>query len=308
MTRHGTHDSFERKPDARLGGGGWPPSPLAAVGRAFDLLVAAPTVYVVDGGDYPGLPDEPIAADRLQALLLSRRASPSLRDAVWRELVTRARQPGPDGQGWTVIAAGMALPGLTAAVAGLTRGWRGETADLDAEVLAGFVARLKTLDLAGGRVVGRLIDAGLRAGRHARAQVEDATVVRVERAWSSPPAQPWGHPDWVLARAVAVGVLDRTEARLIGATRLEDYSLAQAATALDVDPSLAADWRWRAETRLAAAIRSGELGDVALDAPSRGMSTAERLREQRLRAACARRQRQRREPNAPARSMTPTAS
>jgi hypothetical protein len=201
----------------------------------------------------------------------------------------------------------MALPGLTAAAAGLTRGWRGETADIDAEVLAGFVARLKTLDLAGARVAGRLIDAGLRAGRRARAQVEDATVVRVEWAWSSPPAQPWGHPDWVLARAVAVGVLDRTEARLIGATRLEDVTLAQAASALDVELSLAADWRWRAEARLAAAIRSGELGDVAVDATPRGMSTAQRLHEQRRRAAGAVRH-QRREQNAFAVVPAPAAS
>jgi len=135
----------------------------------------------------------------------------------------------------------------------------GETADIDAEVLAGFVARLRTLDVAGGRVAGRLVDAGIRAGRRARASAGDGDTVRVEQAWSGPPSHPWDHPDWVLARAVTAGVLDRTEARLIGATRLEDVPLVEAAAALRVDPELAADWRYRAEGRLRDAVRAGEL-------------------------------------------------
>lgn len=225
----------------------WPASPLVVVARAFAVMVAQPTPYRLDGTGFDQMPDEPVAMDRVRDLLLSRRMSPAARDAVWRELVTRARRPAPDGQAWMVIAAGVALPGLRAAAAGLTRGWRGETADIDAEVLAGFVARLKTVDLTGARVVGRLIDAGVRDGRRARALAGDLEAVRVEGAWSCPPAHPWDHPDWVLARAVAAGVLDRTEARLIGATRLEDLGLAEAAAALRVDPDLAAGWRGRAE-------------------------------------------------------------
>jgi hypothetical protein len=239
--------------------GPWPASPLAAVGRAFDLLVCPPTAYLLDGAAFPGLPDEHLDLHRVRGLLLSPAVHAATRDEVWREVVARSRRPGTDGQAWTVIAAGMALPGLTAAAARLCRGWRGETADIDAEVLAGFVARLKTLDASGPRVVGRLIDAGIRAGRRARNRAGDADLVRVDAAWSSPPAHPWDHPDWVLARAVAAGVLDRTEARLIGATRLEDVPLVEAATALRVDPQLAADWRYRAEGRLRDAVTAGEL-------------------------------------------------
>jgi hypothetical protein len=236
------------------------------------------------------MPDEPVAMDRVRDLLLSRRMSPAARDAVWRELVTRARRPAPDGQAWMVIAAGVALPGLRAAAAGLTRGWRGETADIDAEVLAGFVARLKTVDLTGARVVGRLIDAGVRDGRRARALVGDLEAVRVEGAWSCPPAHPWDHPDWVLARAVAAGVLDRTEARLIGATRLEDLSLVEAAAALRVDPDLAAGWRGRAENRLALAVAAGELDTARTLVPA---PQGQRRRAAQLAAAKADRARRR---------------
>jgi hypothetical protein len=273
-----------------LAPGGWPASPLAAVGRAFDRLVAPPTRHVVDGRTVPGLPDGPVDLGRLREVLLSEGTPRSVRDAVWRELVSRARRPGPEGQAWTVLAAGMALPGLTAAAAGLTRGWRGEPADIDAEVLAGFVARLATLDLAAPRVAGRLIDAGLRAGRRARASAAVVDAVRVDQAWSAPPRQPWDHPDWVLARAVQAGVLDLTEARLIGATRLEDVPLADAAAALRLDPELAADWRWRAEGRLRDAIRNGELDAVRAGTPA---TAGARRRAAALAAAKAERTRRR---------------
>jgi hypothetical protein len=260
-------------------GGGWPASPLAALGRAFDVLVAPPAPYAIDGDGVPGLSPGPVPAGGLRGLLLSRETAPSVRDAVWRELVVRARRPAPEGQVWTVIAAGVALPGLTAAAGALCRGWQGETADIDAEVLAGFVARLKTLDVSGRRVVGRLIDAGIRSGRRARAQAGDRDTVPVDEAWSCPPVQPWDHPDWVLVRAVRAGVLDRTEARLIGATRLESLTLAQAAAALGVDADLAADWRRRSEARLAEAVAAGELDTArsAVPPPSRERCHAARL-------------------------------
>jgi hypothetical protein len=260
-------------------GGGWSASPLAVLGRAFDVLVAPPAPYAIGGADVPGLSAGPIPARRLRTVLLSRTTAPAVRDAVWRQLVTRARRPGPEGQVWTVIAAGVALPGLTAAAGALCRGWQGETADIDAEVLAGFVARLGTLDLSGRRIVGRLIDAGIRGGRRARAHAGDRDAIRVETAWSSPPTQPWDHPDWVLARAVRAGVLDRTEARLIGATRLEARTVAEVAAVLGVDPEVAADWRRRSEARLVQAIRAGELDTVRAILPraSRGHLHAARL-------------------------------
>jgi len=250
-------------------GSDWPASPLAAVGRAFDLLAAPPTVYAVDCTSVPGLPDGPVAVDRLRRVLLSPVTTPAARDAVWRDLVARSRRPGSEGQGWTVVAAGMALPGLVAAAGGLTRGWKGETVDIDAEVLAGFVARLSTVDVSAPRVAGRLIDAGVRAGRRAQALAGDHDAVRVGETWSGPPTHPWDHPDWVLARAVAAGVLDRTEARLIAGTRLEEAPLAQVAAELRVDPELATDWRYRAEARLRQAIHAGELETSRTRTPRR---------------------------------------
>ena len=250
--------------------GRWPSSPLAAVGRAFELLVKPPTAYTLAPAQRAGLAFVPggfVDLPGVRRWLLSPQASPAARDDVWREIVIRSRRPGAEGQAWTVIAAGMALPGLIAAAGRLTRGFRGETADVDAEVLAGFVARLRSLDVedpACRRVVGRLVDAGIRAGRTTRDRAldpdrtGDPETVHADCS-SGPSARHWDHPDWVLVRAVDAGVLDRTEARLIGATRLEDVPLATAAAALRIDPDLAVQWRRRAECRLRDAVHAGEL-------------------------------------------------
>ena len=46
---------------------------------------------------------------------------------------------------------------------------------------------------------------------------------------SAAPPRPWGHPDLVLAKAVRAGVIGAADAELIGATRLGDVDLADAA-------------------------------------------------------------------------------
>jgi hypothetical protein len=269
--------------------GPWPASPLAAVGQAFDALATPPTALTFDTTGVPGLPRQPVGLHDLRGWLLDRSTCPEARDGAWRELVARSRRPPPDGSAWTVGAVGLALPGLTAAAGRLTRGWRGDTSDLDAELLAGFVARLRTLDVSESRVLGRLLDAAIRAGRRARAQADSLEVVRVERAWSRAPSHPWDHPDWVLARAVAAGVVDRTEAHLIGATRLEDNSLVDVAAQLGLDVELARDWRYRAEARLAEAIRAGELDQARTRMPRRTQHGPSQARLLLVKAARARR-------------------
>lgn len=239
----------------------WPSSPLAAAHRAFTLLIQPPTHIGFDGRAFPGLPDEILPLERLKTLLLAPQTSVEVRDAVWRELVVRARRDGP---AWVVAAAGIAMPGLRHVAGLLATGWHGDTQDLDAELLAGFVERLGSIDLEAPRVVGRLIDAGLRAARKARDADSDAQLIHTGVAGPVAPIQPWDHPDLVLARAVSAGVLDADEANLIAATRLERATLAQVAQHIGISASLASSWRAKAERRLLDAIRDGDLAFVAL--------------------------------------------
>jgi hypothetical protein len=115
----------------------WPSSPLAAASRAFDLLTCAPAPLAFDGRAFPGLPERMMPLDELRKILLARSTSVAVRDAVWRELVIRARRDGP---AWVVAAVGMAIPGLRRTGGLLASGWRGDTADLDAELIVGFGA------------------------------------------------------------------------------------------------------------------------------------------------------------------------
>ncbi|GAA0739517.1 hypothetical protein Drose_16985 [Dactylosporangium roseum] len=239
----------------------WPSSPLAAAGRAFTLLVQPPTHLGFDGRGFDSLPDEILPLERLRALLLAPQTSVEVRDAVWRELVVRARRDGP---AWVVAAVGIALPGLRHVAGLLSAGWRGDTRDLDAELLSGFVERLTTIDLQPPRVVGRLIDAGLRAARKARDADSDAQLIHTDVTGPIAPVQPWDHPDLVLARAVAAGVIDADEANLIAATRLENATLAQAGARIGITASLASSWRLKAERRLLESIREGDLAFVPL--------------------------------------------
>ncbi|MET8358820.1 hypothetical protein [Micromonospora sp. NPDC005171] len=248
----------------------WPSSPLSAAGRAFTLLVQPPTPLGFDARGFDGLPDGILPLQRLRAVLLEPRTSVEVRDAVWRELVVRARRDGP---AWVVAAVGIALPGLRHIAGLLASGWRGDTRDLDAELLVGFIERLTTIDLQPSRVLGRLLDAGLRAARRARDADSDAQLVHTGVTGPIAPVQPWDHPDLVLARAVAAGVIDADEANLIAVTRLEDATLAQAAARLGITASLASSWRLKAERRLLEAVRAGDLAFVSLR-PRRRRSAA----------------------------------
>jgi hypothetical protein len=158
----------------------------------------------------------------------------------------------------------MAMPGLRRQAGLLATGWHGDTHDLDSELLVGFMERLATIDLDEARICGRLVDAGVRAARKVRDAESDTVLIRAGDAMWLLPIRPWDHPDLVLARAVATAVLDRDEARLIGATRLEHQTLAGVAGEIGISPQTASDWRSRAETRLRQAIAAGELAFVPL--------------------------------------------
>ncbi len=238
----------------------WPASPLDAAQRAFELLTILPEPLAFDGRQVSGLPDHPIAVDRLRRLLIDDATPRMVRDAAWREIVVLARGGDP---AWVVTAVGLAIPGLRRRAGRLAFGWHGETADLDAELLAGFLDRLFTIDLDGANICSRLIDAGARAVRRARNSAQDNDVIRVQEAWGPPP-RPWGHPDWVLTRALTAAVIDPEECLLISATRLDDVPLRVVAERLGVSVELAASWRRDGEGRLVAAIRAGDLDWVAL--------------------------------------------
>ena len=261
----------------------WPASPLASAARAFDLLTCEPAPLSFDARGLPVLPQRILPLDELRDVLIADSTPKPVRDLVWRDLVGRARRDGP---AWVVAAVGIAMPGLRMRAGLLTRRWHGDTADLDAEMISGFVERLKTVDVDGPRICGRLIDAGARAVKKSRLAEEEASAVHVDTAWSRTPSGPWDHPDWVLTRAVAAAVIDSEEHMLIGETRLDEIPLPVVAKKLGISPTLAASWRGKAERRLVAAIACGELDWETLHTCSAAVQ-AKRRQAQRAQALAA---------------------
>jgi hypothetical protein len=241
-----------------------PLSPLDSADAAFRLLTSGPRPLAVDGRRLGGnLPPRRIPLDELKGLLLRPSSGAATRDAAWVVLVTRARQNGPS---WVIGTVGVAMPGLRRAAGKLATGYTGDTADIDSEVLTGFLAAVRSADLSRPAIALRLRWAAYRAGAAFRYSDSAPSDRRALPVWATAPPQPWGHPDFVLADAVVQGVITAAEAALIGATRLESVPLATAARDLNVPYDAARMRRSRAETRLALAIRDEQLSGLEFDA------------------------------------------
>lgn len=221
--------------------------PLDAARSAFEWLVTGPRPVSVDGRLFPGLPARRVPLSEVRDRLLRRRCPQVLRDAVWAHLVLLART---EGSVWTVGCVGVALPALTSIAATLSARFAGDPSDIHAAVLAGFVSELGAVDLRKPRIMLRLRWAAYRAGHTAVREALDAPVPSGHGFRSTLPPPPWGHPDFVLARAVAEGAITPAEAELIGATRLEGVPLADAATKRGLSYQAAKKARQRAEHRL----------------------------------------------------------
>lgn len=246
------------------------PGPLDLADRAFTALVTGPNPLCLDGRDVGhGLPRRPIPLDELKCVLLHPSCSYTARDAAWAELVRRARRGEP---AWVVGATGVALPGLRRAAARLAQEFPGsadDTVDIDSEVLTGFLTALRSIDVTDGHLPARLCWAGYHAGRR-RCRRELAEARHRGPSESLPPARPFGHPDLLLLEAVDAGVITLGEARLIGATRLENVEMRALAAELGVDYARVRKWRVRAERRLVAFLMNGDT-PVSHPAPKQGL-------------------------------------
>lgn len=246
-------------------------SALRAAQRVFALSVAEPTNLFLRGEDFGDeLPPGRILLCPLRDLLLRRHTSMATRDAVWRELIRRARA---DRSTWLVVAMGMAMPGLRRAVRALSLAFPGDRDDLESAIAEGFVTELYRVDLAGKALCARLVRAGHRAGVKQAYQDAERDGAGWSQFASHAPQAPWGHPDFVLAEAVRTGVLSQEEAWLIGVTRLEHIPVGEVAAMWGESTNTVVVRRHRAEHRLRNAILAGGLTSRSdLDRVAPGLS------------------------------------
>jgi hypothetical protein len=116
------------------------------------------------------------------------------------------------------------------------------------------------------RVLVRLRWTAYRAGFTALSEALDAPLPVASAFRSAAPKPPWGHPDLVLARAVRQSVLTRTEADLIGTTRLDETPITDWADRHRMSHEAAYKARQRAERRLVAFLRE-QTADTDPDDP-----------------------------------------
>jgi hypothetical protein len=252
----------------------WPTSHLHAADKAFAALTCEPDPLTLDcdalvaatGADCD-LPAGKVPLTKLRAWLLANPHNYQARDLVWRELVTLARTGAPH---WVIAAVGMAMPALIPFAGQLTAGHRGDPADIDNEILTGFLEALRnTVDLDQPAVYATLVYAGLHAGEKTR--IEQRVYVPVddiEHAVPGPrlPQRPYGHPDLLVERAAALGLIDAEDVQPWIYTRLARHSVPRTADDLGLPADLLRMRLSRADDRIAHAVRAGLLsGTVSRD-------------------------------------------
>ncbi|MEO3874186.1 pilin [Nonomuraea sp. B12E4] len=241
-------------------------SPLDTAETSFRLLTTGPGSLSLDCTALaPGLPRGPIVLLQLRELLTSHGVTDDARDAVWRELVVRARRSGPS---WTVAAVGMAMPALRRVALSLTRDLPcGDPVDIDIAVLAGFLRGLHRVDTQLADIRPRLCEAARWSGESTRRY-----IIGRAPAGEPPPAapRPWHHPELVLIDAIADGVLSEHEAELISLTQLERTPLRP--THKPSTDQVLPRWRQAGATSLHPPTASSDLEEAPTD-PARSQAT-----------------------------------
>jgi DNA-directed RNA polymerase specialized sigma24 family protein len=233
-----------------------PPNLFDLAEHAFQLLCQGPGALAIDGERVGhGLPARLIPLTELRCLLRHPAVPHAARDAAWRELIRLARK---HGDVWVTGCLGVALPGLRRLAAGLSRG-SGDATDVAAEVVVGFTHAIEHIEAATPRVTLRLHRATRMACARARCRSAVPTPLPPAVLDSAAPPRSGGHPDLLLAGAVAQGIITRLDAQLIGTTRLENVSLRRIAKHLRMPYDVLRKRRAAAEARLREAILSGRV-------------------------------------------------
>jgi hypothetical protein len=249
-------------------------SAITAADEAFAVLAAQPAPLAFDARGIPGLPQRHLDLLELRELLAGQIVRGPDSDEVWRRLAIQARDWGP---AWVVAAVGVAVPGLHRIVTRLSVGHLRLAEDIDSEVVTGFLHALRTEDVDAPRVWLRLMWAAWRSGHRVRQVREDVELPDDLPSGASTPHVPYGHPDLLLGRAVAAGVLTRYQAALIGDTRIGEVLIEQLADEQGLSAPVLRMRRHRAERVLLRSLGRGDLSGVVLGAtPTRDRATQAR--------------------------------
>ncbi|WP_433476547.1 hypothetical protein ACQPZP_05530 [Spirillospora sp. CA-142024] len=225
--------------------------------HAFKQLTSGPTPLTIDGGAIGhGLPARPIGLRELRTLLLDPSGCDGVKDAVWRELVQRARAGDPV---WVVGCVGVAMPGLRNTAARVVRSTPSCHADdLVSELVAEFITQLTRIDIDRRRIAARLMAWARKGALRARGhQVRQEP--RDPKQFPLRPAASGTDPADLLVKAARSQIITSAAAELIAATRLDGEEVSEIAQRRRVSANQLYKQRRVAEAKIVAAIREGRL-------------------------------------------------
>jgi len=248
----------------------WPTSHLLAADAAYAALTCEPAPLTLDCDTLTrdinadlGLPSGIVPLPALREWLLAHPGGYGGRDAVWRELILRARLHSKE---WTIAAVGMAMPALVRIAGQLSAGYRGDPADIDSEVLTGFLEALRDhVDLTQPALYASLTMAAWRAGRRLRLAEDAAVPVEdIEHVAAGPrtPKAPYGHPDLLVRRAGRLRIIDEADVQPWIEIRLGRRAPEPIAARLGISVDALRMRLARADERLAEALADGTLSDL----------------------------------------------
>ncbi|MGC4851852.1 hypothetical protein ACLQ24_00285 [Micromonospora sp. DT4] len=270
----------------------WPTSALSAAQTAFATLTRDPQPpLALDCAAFAdpawGLPDGTVTLAELRSWMLGNPRQFDARDAIWREVLRRARQTGPQAAAWVIGAVGLAMPALLSHARTLGAGFRGDLDDLDSEIVSGFLAALRgDLDLSRTAPYAKLTMAAWRAGRALRA--DEGVYVPVpqmpETAGSQAPRELVQHPDLMVMRAAALDLIADEDAAAFIEVRLGNQRSETIAERLGISATALHHRLERASEILAAALRDGLLSGPVVRHNSQD-DVAKAKKRARIRAA-----------------------
>lgn len=206
------------------------------------------------------LPEGDVPLPALRDWLMAHPSAYTARDTVWRELIRRARQGKPE---WVIAAVGMAMPALVAMAGALAAGYHGDPADIDAEILTGFLEGLRRgVDPAQDAPHASLCFTAWRAGWDLRLAQRDLLPVNdIEHAAAESrlPRHPYGHVDLLVYRAAALGLIDSEDVEPYIEIRLGGRTPQLVAEQARIEFEMLRMRLIRADARIAQALSDGTL-------------------------------------------------
>jgi hypothetical protein len=189
---------------------------------------------------------------RVRLLLARAELPPRTREGIWARILDYRTSDA-----WVVAATGLMMPALRHIAGSFAAAYAGEPADLDGEVLVGFLTGLSRATPSDGSLAARLACAGYLSGlATTRLRMRPGVDLPV---FAAIPPPPWAIPRMLIDTAYRLGVVSQPEAGMLYATRLGGVALAQVATHLGLAAEELAVRRARVEERLTQLLLAGRI-------------------------------------------------